>query len=63
MVTGIDVPILRRDHEVIVAAVGFHELGDALRDGVPALNPEGASFTEGGLHVYNDESFVGTHIV
>ena len=55
VLTGVDVPVLGGDHQVVVPPVGGQVGGDALGDGVAAGHRQGASFAEGGLDVDDDE--------
>ena len=55
MLTGVDVPVLGSDHQVVVPPVGGQVSGDTLGDGVAAGDRERSSLAEGGLDVDDDE--------
>ena len=59
MRTGVDVPVLGGDHQVVVLPAGGHVGGDPFGDGIAAGDRQGAALAEGGLDVDDDEGPAG----
>src|SRR5690625_3392664 len=59
MCTGIDVPVLGGQDQVVAIAMSTCVGGDGLGDGVAAVHPEGAALTDGGLDIDDDQSAAG----